>query len=60
LARAIRAFASHRVTGATGERRIVYRTGMEFVGVERGAAELMSAYIDRLLKQEAGDSPSQL
>jgi DNA-binding response OmpR family regulator len=56
LARAIRAFASHRVTGATGERRIVYRTGMEFVGVERGAAELMSAYIDRLLKQGDDDS----
>jgi len=56
LARAIRAFASHRVTNATGERRMVYRTGMEFVGVEKGAAELMSAYIDRLLKQGAGDS----
>jgi hypothetical protein len=29
---------------------------MEFVGVERGAAELMSAYIDRLLKQGDDDS----
>jgi len=56
LARAIRAFASHRATKAGGERRMVYRTGMEFVGVEKGAAELMSAYIDRLLKQGAGDS----
>ena len=55
LARAIRAFASHRVTGAGGERRMVYRTGMEFVGVEKGAAELISAYIDRLLKQGVGE-----
>lgn len=56
LARAIRAFASHRTTKSGGERRIVYQTGMEFVGVEKGAAELISAYIDRLLKRGAGDS----
>jgi DNA-binding response OmpR family regulator len=49
LARAVRAFASHRVTVAGGERKVVYRTGMEFVGVERGASELISAYVNRLL-----------
>jgi hypothetical protein len=31
---------------------------MEFVGVEKGAAELISANIDRLLKQGAGDLTS--
>ena len=51
LARAIRAFARHRVTVAGGQRRIVYQTGMEFVGVEKGATELISAYVNRLLKQ---------
>ncbi len=54
LARAVRAFASHRVTVAGGERKVIYRTGMEFVGVEKGAADLISAYIDRLLKQGGG------
>lgn len=54
LARAVRAFASHRVTVAGGERQVVYRTGMEFVGVERGAAELISTYIDRLVQKGAG------
>ena len=50
LARAVRAFASHRVTIAGGERQLVYRTGMEFVGIEKGAADLISAYLDRLPK----------
>ena len=50
LARAIRAFARHRVTIAGGRRQVVYQTGMEFVGVEKGAAELISAYVDHLLK----------
>lgn len=54
LARAVRAFASHRVTVAGGERQVVYRTGMEFVGIEKGVAELISAYVDRLLRQGAG------
>lgn len=57
LARAIRAFATHRITVAGGERRIVYRTGMEFVGVEKGASELISAYVERLLRQESGQLP---
>jgi DNA-binding response OmpR family regulator len=54
LARAVHAFASHRETAAGGERRILYRTGMEFVGVEKGAAELIAAYIESLL--EKGDT----
>ena len=51
LARAIRAFARHRVAAPGGRRQIVYQTGMEFVGVEKGAAELISAYVDHLLTQ---------
>jgi DNA-binding response OmpR family regulator len=51
LARAMRVFASHRVTTAAGERQVVYRTGMEFVGVKKETADLISAHIDSLLKQ---------
>ncbi|HWU40944.1 MAG TPA: response regulator [Candidatus Acidoferrum sp.] len=51
LARAIREFASHRITMEGGQRRIVYRTGMEFVGLEKGASDLISAYVERLMKQ---------
>ena len=51
LARAIREFASHRITMEGGERRIVYRTGMEFIGLEKGPSDLISAYVERLLKQ---------
>lgn len=61
LARAVRAFASHRVTLAGGERQLVFRTGMEFVGIEKGAADLISAYVEHLLKQPrrvvSGGSP---
>jgi DNA-binding response OmpR family regulator len=51
VARAIRAFASHRIPRAEGGRQIVYRTGVEFVGIEKGAADIISAYVDRLLQQ---------
>jgi DNA-binding response OmpR family regulator len=50
LGRAVRAFASHHVTVAGGERQIVYRTGMEFLGVEKNVAALITAYMDRLRK----------
>lgn len=50
LARAIRAFASHYVTVTGGERQILYRTGMEFLGVEKNIAALLAAYMDRLRK----------
>jgi DNA-binding response OmpR family regulator len=51
LARAMRVFASHRVTTAAGERQVVYRTGMEFVGVKKETADLISTHIDSLLGQ---------
>lgn len=54
LARAIRVFASHRVTVAGGERQVVYRTGMEFVGVKKDAADLITTHVDRLLDQAKG------
>jgi DNA-binding response OmpR family regulator len=49
LARAIRVFASHRVTVAGGERQVVYRTGMEFVGLKKDVADLISAHVDHLM-----------
>jgi DNA-binding response OmpR family regulator len=48
LARAMRVFASHRVAVTGGERQVVYRSGVEFVGVEKGVAEVISSYIDGL------------
>ncbi len=57
LARAVRVFASHWVTVEGGERQIVYRTGTEFVGVEKGTADLISIYLDRMPKE--GDSGSK-
>jgi hypothetical protein len=35
---------------AGGERQIVYRTGMDFLGVEKSAAALIADYMDRLRK----------
>jgi DNA-binding response OmpR family regulator len=55
LARAIRAFASHRVTVSGGGRRVMYRTGMEFVGIEKGASELIAAYVESLMRQGPGE-----
>lgn len=55
LARAIRAFASHRVTVSGGGRRVMYRTGMEFVGIEKGASELIAAYVESLMKPGPGE-----
>jgi len=51
LARAMRVFASHRVTVAGGERQVVYRTGMEFVGVEKETADLIAEHIDGMTRQ---------
>lgn len=51
LARAVRVFASDRVALAGGESQLIYRTGMEFVGVEKGAADLIAAYVEHLPKQ---------
>jgi DNA-binding response OmpR family regulator len=51
LARAMRVYASHRVTVADGERQVVYRTGMEFVGLKKEAAELIARYVEGLLQE---------
>lgn len=56
LARAIRVYASHRVASTGGERQVVYRSGIEFVGVEKGVAEQVSRFIDRL--QVSGPGPA--
>ena len=50
LARAIRVFASHRVTLTGGERQVVYRTGMEFVGLKKDAARLIAKHVETLLE----------
>ena len=52
LARAMRVFASHRVTVAGGERQVVYRTGLEFVGLKKEAANLITEYVESLLEQK--------
>jgi hypothetical protein len=52
LARAMRVYASHRVTVAGGERQVVYRTGMEFVGLKKDAAELIAGYVESLLQDQ--------
>ena len=55
LARAMRVFASHRVTVAGGERQVVYRTGLEFVGLKKEAANLIAEYVESLRQR----NPSQ-
>jgi DNA-binding response OmpR family regulator len=54
LARAVRVYLSHRVTMAGGERQVVYRTGMEFVGVDRPTQDRITEYIEHLAQPEAG------
>jgi DNA-binding response OmpR family regulator len=48
LARAMRVYASHRVTLAGGERQVVYRTGMEFVGLKKDVADVIAKHIESL------------
>jgi DNA-binding response OmpR family regulator len=55
LARAMRVFASHRITVAGGERQVVYRTGMEFVGLKKEAANLLATYVESLLRQDPSE-----
>lgn len=52
LARAMRVFASHRVTVSGGERQVVYRTGLEFVGLKKEAASVITDYVERLLRHD--------
>jgi DNA-binding response OmpR family regulator len=54
LARATRVFASHRVAMSGGERQVVYRSGIEFVGVEKAVSDLISTYIDHLQREDPG------
>ena len=54
LARAVRVFLSHRITLAGGESQAVYRTGMEFVGVDKPSQERIAAYIEHLAHPEPG------
>jgi DNA-binding response OmpR family regulator len=58
LARATRVFASHRIAVAGGERQVVYRSGVEFVGVEKAVADVISAYIERLQREGSGSAES--
>jgi DNA-binding response OmpR family regulator len=53
LARAMRVFASHRLTVTGGERQVVYRTGMEFVGLKKEAASRIASHVESLLRQES-------
>lgn len=55
LARATRVFASHRVAVTGGERQVVYRSGIEFVGVEKSVADVISTYVDRLQQDKSGN-----
>jgi DNA-binding response OmpR family regulator len=50
LARAMRVYASHRVAMAGGERQVVYRTGMEFVGLKKEASEILAKHIESLMR----------
>ncbi len=54
LARAVRVFLSHRVTVTGGERQVVYRTGMEFLGLDKPIQDRLSAYIEQLAHRESG------
>ncbi|MFB3820034.1 MAG: response regulator [Candidatus Methylomirabilales bacterium] len=52
LARPVRAVATHAVMLAGGERRTRYRTGVEFVGLEKQDAELIGRYVGSLRQAE--------
>jgi hypothetical protein len=54
LGRAIHSSVSRVVAAAEGESEIVYRTGLEFVGLKESDAQILSAYIDELRQQKAG------
>jgi DNA-binding response OmpR family regulator len=52
LARAMRAFASYRITAAGGERQVVYGTALDFVGLKKEAASLIAKHVEILLQQD--------
>jgi len=53
LARAVHAFASNRLAG--GEEEIVFRTGLEFVAIEKDTGDFLSAYVDGLRQEARAD-----
>lgn len=55
MARAVHAFASNRHTAPGGEGQVVFRTGLEFVAVERDAGDFLSAYVDGLRQEEKAE-----
>ena len=54
LGRAIHSSVSQVAPAAGGEGQLVYRTGLEFVGLKESVAQILSTYIDELRQQEAG------
>jgi transposase len=52
-ARAVRGQANRLGPSENGERRIVYRTALEFVRIDNGDSELIAAYIERMLAEPA-------
>ena len=54
LGRAMHSSVSRVVPAAGGEGQLVYRTGLEFVGLKESVAPILSAYIDELRQQGAG------
>jgi hypothetical protein len=55
LARAVHAFASNRLAAGGGEGEIVFRTGLEFVAIEKDTGDFLSAYVDGLRREEKAD-----
>lgn len=55
LARAVHAFASNRLAAGGGEGEIVFRTGLEFVAIEKDTGDFLSAYVDGLRQEERAD-----
>jgi hypothetical protein len=50
-ARAVRGQANRLAPPDNGERRIVYRTALEYVRVDNGGSELIAAHIERMLAE---------
>jgi len=52
-ARAVRGQANRLAPPENGERRIVYRTALEFVRIDNGGSERIAAHIERLVESTA-------
>jgi hypothetical protein len=50
-ARAVRGQANRLAPPENGERRIVYRTALEFVRIDSSGSERISAHIERMLAE---------